>query len=129
MSHKRGHGQRVLIGWAREWAAGLPPPPHTHTRTHATYPPTAPEEGEAWIRSSRDTSRAGPRMPGLNTPTVNEEKPRSSVMPRSLLCGCLSSAAVDRVVDSAATAWISPHVQVHAGKQSELGAQKLHVLS
>lgn len=37
-------------------------------------------------------------------PTVNEEKPRSSVMPLSLLCGCLSSAAVDRVVDRAATA-------------------------
>lgn len=36
--------------------------------------------------------------------TVKEEKPRSRVMPRSLLCGCLSSAAVDSVVDSAATA-------------------------
>ncbi len=35
---------------------------------------------------------------------MNEEKPRSSVMPRSLLCGCLSSAAVDSVVDRAATA-------------------------
>lgn len=36
--------------------------------------------------------------------TVNAEKPRSRVMPRSLLWGCLSSAAVDSCVDSAATA-------------------------
>ena len=35
--------------------------------------------------------------------TVNEEKPRSRVMPRSRLWGFLSSAAVDRVVDRAAT--------------------------
>lgn len=37
------------------------------------------------------------------SPTVKAENPRSKVMPRSLLCGCLSSAAVDRVVDRAAT--------------------------
>lgn len=36
--------------------------------------------------------------------TVKDEKPRSSVMPRSLLCGCLSRAAVDSVVERAATA-------------------------
>lgn len=36
--------------------------------------------------------------------TVKEEKPRSSVIPRSLLCGFLSRAAVDNCVDSAATA-------------------------
>lgn len=35
---------------------------------------------------------------------ANEEKPRSSVMPLSLLCGFLSRAAVERVVDKAATA-------------------------
>jgi len=35
---------------------------------------------------------------------VNDEKPRSSVMPRALLWGCLSRAAVERVLDSAATA-------------------------
>ncbi len=40
--------------------------------------------------------------------TMKEEKPRSSVMPRSLLCGCLSSAAVDSVVDSAATSAVLP---------------------
>jgi hypothetical protein len=32
---------------------------------------------------------------------VKEEKPRSSVIPRSTLCGCLSSAAVESVVLSA----------------------------
>ncbi len=36
--------------------------------------------------------------------TVNAEKPRSSVIPRSLLWGCLSRAAVDKRVDRAATA-------------------------
>ena len=36
--------------------------------------------------------------------TVNEEKPRSRVIPLSLLCGCLSRAAVDRAVDMLATA-------------------------
>lgn len=35
---------------------------------------------------------------------MKEEKPRSRVMPRSLLWGCLSRAAVERVVDRAATA-------------------------
>ena len=38
---------------------------------------------------------------------ANDENPRSSVMPLSLLCGCLSKAAVDRVVDSAATAGVT----------------------
>lgn len=38
------------------------------------------------------------------TSAVKEEKPRSSVMPRSLLCGCLSRAAVDNCDDRAATA-------------------------
>ncbi len=36
--------------------------------------------------------------------TEKDEKPKSKVMPLSLLCGCLSSAAVDNWVDSAATA-------------------------
>lgn len=35
---------------------------------------------------------------------AKEENPRSSVMPLSLLCGCLSIAAVESVVDKAATA-------------------------
>lgn len=39
--------------------------------------------------------------------TVTAENPRSNVMPRCLLCGCLSSAAVDSVVDSAATVQIT----------------------
>ena len=37
--------------------------------------------------------------------TVKDEKPRSRVMPRSLLWGCLSKAAVESFVDSAATAF------------------------
>lgn len=39
---------------------------------------------------------------------VNEENPRSRVMPRSLDCGCLSRAAVERVVDRAATRLVLP---------------------
>ena len=41
---------------------------------------------------------------GLLILTVNDEKPRSRVMPRSLLWGCLSRAAVESFVDRAATA-------------------------
>ena len=42
----------------------------------------------------------------ISTRAVKEENPRSRVMPRSLLCGCLSSAAVDSFVDNAATVGI-----------------------
>lgn len=35
---------------------------------------------------------------------MNAENPRSRVMPRSALCGCLSRAAVDSWVDRARTA-------------------------
>eukprot|EP00955_Chlamydomonas_euryale_P058710 357179-Chlamydomonas_euryale.AAC.9 len=63
-------------------------------------------------------------LPALDCPcatslrTENEEKPRSSVMPRSLLCGCLSSAAVDSSVDSAATAAaVARHGKGEVGRQ------------
>lgn len=39
---------------------------------------------------------------------MNDEKPRSTVMPRRLLSGCLSSAAVLRQVDSARTRLVLP---------------------
>mmetsp|Transcript_25202 Transcript_25202/g.47626 ORF Transcript_25202/g.47626 Transcript_25202/m.47626 type:complete len:202 (+) Transcript_25202:1201-1806(+) len=40
--------------------------------------------------------------------TVNAENPRSRVMPRSALCGCLSRAAVDSWVDRARTSEVFP---------------------
>jgi hypothetical protein len=45
---------------------------------------------------------------GRASRTVKEEKPRSRVMPLSLLCGCLSRAAVDSVVDRAPTRLVLP---------------------
>ena len=43
---------------------------------------------------------------------VKAEKPRSSVMPRCLLCGFLSKAAVDANVDSALAARVAINMQM-----------------
>jgi len=70
-------------------------------------PPMTVRMSEAWPGQSTSvncsTSAASPASAGGNG-TQKDEKPRSSVIPRSLLCGFLSSAAVDSWVDSAATA-------------------------
>ena len=39
---------------------------------------------------------------------MNDEKPRSSVMPRSLDCGCLSKAAVEPIVERARVSEVLP---------------------
>ena len=39
---------------------------------------------------------------------MNEEKPRSSVIPRSVLWGCLSSDAVEKCVDNARARLVLP---------------------
>jgi len=89
------------------------------TGTHqATWHHASTTKGSAVSRSGsiQGTKRVGARkgraVPvrsastayNFHMPTMKEEKPKSSVMPRSLLCGCLSKAAVERVVDRAATA-------------------------
>ncbi len=43
---------------------------------------------------------------------MKAEKPRSSVMPRCLLCGFLSKAAVDANVDSALAARVAINKQM-----------------
>mmetsp|Transcript_4868 Transcript_4868/g.11926 ORF Transcript_4868/g.11926 Transcript_4868/m.11926 type:complete len:328 (+) Transcript_4868:172-1155(+) len=74
-------------------------------------PPMMVRMSEAWPGQSTSVNCSSSygrccRCSGIGT--ENDEKPRSSVMPRSRDWGCLSSAAVDSLVDRAATKLVFP---------------------
>ena len=66
---------------------------------------------DAWPGQSTSvtcTASNGAPASRAGTGAVKELKPMSSVMPRSALCGCLSSAHVDSVVLSARAMLVLP---------------------
>ena len=75
-------------------------------------PPMIVRMSEAWPGQS---TRVICIAPASSWPTscsgnsvTNDEKPRSSVIPRSLLCGCLSKHAVEPMVESARERLVFP---------------------
>ena len=81
-------------------------------RSMICAPPMIVRMSEAWPGQS---TRVICIAPASSWPTscsgssvTNDENPRSSVIPRSLLCGCLSKHAVEPTVDSARERLVFP---------------------
>jgi hypothetical protein len=99
----------------RPQRAARPAPLVTSTtssiRSMICAPPMMVRMSEAWPGQSTNVtctaSKGAPARCG-GSGALKEEKPRSSVMPRAALCGCLSSAAVDSVVLSARARLVLP---------------------
>mmetsp|Transcript_8449 Transcript_8449/g.26407 ORF Transcript_8449/g.26407 Transcript_8449/m.26407 type:complete len:373 (+) Transcript_8449:825-1943(+) len=83
-------------------------------RSMICAPPMMVRMSDAWpgqstsVNWSSSASNAGPGLTWSGSGTLNDEKPRSSVMPRAFDSGALSSDAVESVVDSAFTTDVLP---------------------